>query len=149
MSTLVAFQGEAGAFSDAAARDLIPGTNTRGYQTFEMVADAAINGEAEFALLPVENSIAGPIARTYDLLWERPALRIIDETVHRVELHLIGVPGAQPKGIREVRSHPVALDQVRDFLRTQPEWSVRAVDDTAGAVAEIVSRGDPTVAAIG
>ncbi len=105
-------------------------------------------GEVDFGLLPIENSIAGPIARTYDLLWENSGLHIVDETVQRVELALIALPGAPADGIREVRSHPVALDQVRRFL-ARHDWSARAVHDTAGAVAQIVAQGDRSIAAIG
>jgi prephenate dehydratase len=145
---VVAFQGEPGAFSDAAARALIDGAQTRGFPAFDDVAAAVAAGEVDLGLLPIENSIAGPIARTYDLLWEHRGLHVVDETVHRVELTLIAVAGADPARIREVRSHPVALEQVRRFLSTR-SWTSRAVHDTAGAVAQIVAAGDPEIAAIG
>ena len=127
---------------------MIPGVETRGYPTFDEAAESIGRGEARFALLPVENSIAGPIARTYDILWDHPELHVVDETVHRVEMALVAVAGAREDDIREIRSHPVALEQVRGFLRGR-DWRAVAVHDTAGAVAQVAQLGDPSVAAIG
>ena len=137
-SARVAFQGERGAFSDAAARALLGTVETAGYATFDDVAQAVRAGEVQLGLLPIENSIAGPIARTYDLLWEHSDLHIVDETVHRVEMALVVPKGSDESRIREVRSHPVALEQVRGFLRDR-QWTVVPVRDTAGAIAEIVA----------
>ena len=64
----VAYQGHAGAFSDVAARALVPGTETRGYASFDAAATALDAGEADYAVLPVENAIAGPVPRNYELL---------------------------------------------------------------------------------
>ena len=100
-------------------------------------------------MLPVENAIAGPIARTYELLWEHSRLRARAELLLPVELCLIGAPGARTDAIAEIRSHPVALDQVRRFADAHAGWKRTATTDTAGAVREIVALGDPAVAAIG
>lgn len=145
----IGFQGEAGAFSDAAARLLRPGSTTRGYDTFDLLVAAVDGGEIDAALLPVENSIFGPIARSYDLLWAYPNLHTIAETALPVEMQLIGVPGSTIADIREIRSHPVALEQVHRFAAGYPHWKRVAVADTAGAVAEIVALGDRGVAAVG
>jgi prephenate dehydratase len=145
----IGFQGEAGAFSDAAARRLRPGSETRGYLSFDMLVAAVDGGEIDAALLPVENSIAGPIARAYDLLWEYRSLHAIAETAFPVEMNLIGTPDADEANIREIRSHPVALEQIHRFAGAHPAWKRAAVADTAGAVAEIVALGDPTIAAVG
>ncbi|MGA2394762.1 MAG: prephenate dehydratase domain-containing protein [Candidatus Lustribacter sp.] len=146
---IVGFQGEPGAFSDAAARRLRPGAQTRGYPSFDLLVAAVDGGEIDAALLPVENSIAGSIARSYDLLWEYRNLHAIAETAYPVEMNLIGTLDADEAGIREIRSHPVALEQIHRFAGTHPNWKRVAVADTAGAVAEIVALGDPTVAAVG
>lgn len=146
---VVGFQGEAGAFSDEAARKLIPDVATRGYTTFDDLVMAVDRNEVTYGLLPVENSIFGAIARAYDLLWEFSALRIVDEIVFAVVQNLIGVPGARIENIREVRSHPVALEQVRKLTSAHPQWTRIAVDDTAQAVAQVVAGGDVGVAAIG
>ena len=144
----VAYQGHAGAFSDVAARALVPGAQTRGYGSFDAAAAALDAGEADYAVLPVENAIAGPVPRNYELLWERPALRIRGETTLAIELCLIGTTGASDATIREVRSHPVAFEQVRRYVEARG-WQQTTTTDTAGAVREIVALGYPTVAAIG
>jgi prephenate dehydratase len=146
---VIGFQGEPGAFSDAAARRLRPGTETRGFDTFDLLIGALAAGTIDQALLPVENAIFGSIARSYDLLWEFDGLHAVAETVFPVEMNLIGTRDAHESQIREVRSHPVALEQIHRFANAHPEWKRTAVADTAGAVAEIVALGDPQIAAIG
>jgi prephenate dehydratase len=144
----VAFQGEPGAFSDDAARKLVPGAETSGYGTFDDAAAAVQHGVTGFALLPVENSISGSVPRVYDLLWDDERLAIVDEIVYRVVQNLIGIEGATIEGLREIRSHPVALEQCRKFLGAHPRAHPTIVADTAGAVREVVQLGDPTVGAI-
>jgi len=146
--TRIAFQGEPGAFSDDAAQTLVDGAETVGYGTFDDAVAAVQHGETTYALMPVENSISGSVPRVYDLLWADPRLSIVDEIVYRVVQNLIGLPGAQIAALREVRSHPVALEQCRTFLGAHPHAHPRIVADTAGAVREVVTLGDPTVAAI-
>ncbi len=146
---IVGFQGEPGAFSDAAARRLRPGAETRGFASFDLLMAAVDAGNVDAALLPVENSIAGSIARSYDLLWEYRGLHAVAETAYPVEMNLIGTPDADEARIREIRSHPVALEQIHRFAGTHPQWKRVVVADTAGAVAEIVALGDPGIAAVG
>ena len=146
---MIGFQGEHGAFSDAAARRLRPGTATRGYASFDLLVAAVAAGEIDAALLPVENTIFGSIARSYDLLWDYPGLYAVAETAYPVEMNLIGTPAANEAGIREIRSHPVALEQIHRFANSHPQWKRVAVADTAGAVAEIMALADPAVAAVG
>jgi len=145
---LVAYQGEPGAFSEDAARKLLPDAETRGYGTFDEVFYAAVGGEVDYALMPVENSISGAVPRVYDLLYAEPRARIVAETVYRVEQNLIGIAGATLDDLREVRSHPVALEQCRAFFARHPAIRPHVVADTAGAVREIVALGDPGVGAI-
>jgi prephenate dehydratase len=147
--TTIGFQGEPGAFSDAAARRLRPGATTRGYESFDLLVAAVDSGAVDAALLPVENSIFGTIARSYDLLWAYPQLHAVAQTAYPIEMNLIGTPEAELAGIREIRSHPVALEQIHRFAGAHPHWKRVTVADTAGAVAEIVALGDPTVAAVG
>jgi prephenate dehydratase len=145
----VAYQGHPGAFSDVAARALVDDARTRGYSSFDAVAAAVADGEVEYGVLPVENAIAGSIPRNYELLWEHPELRIRAEAVLPIELCLIGVAGATEHRIAEIRSHPVALEQVRRYAGAHPSWRKTATTDTAGAVREVVALGDPSIAAIG
>jgi prephenate dehydratase len=145
---LVAYQGHAGAFSDVAARTLVPGAQTRGYGSFDAVAEALAGNEVAYGVLPVENAIAGPVPRNYELLWEHPSLHIHGETTLAIELCLIGCAGASEDRIRTIRSHPVALEQVRRYADAH-DWERATTSDTAGAVREVVALGDPTAAAIG
>lgn len=144
----IAFQGEAGAFSDDAARTLVAGAETVGYGTFDDAAGAVQSDVADYALLPVENSISGSVPRVYDLLWSDERLSIVDEIVYRVVQNLIALPGARLDTLRQVRSHPVALEQCRNFLRAHVQLQPIIVADTAGAVRELVRAGDPSGAAI-
>jgi prephenate dehydratase len=145
---LIAYQGEPGAFSEDAARSLVPDAETRGYLTFDETFAAALSGATDAALMPVENSISGAVPRVYDLLYAEPSMRVVDEIVYRVVQNLIGIAGATLDGVREVRSHPVALEQCRRFLAAHPQIHLAVVADTAGAVREIVGLADPGVAAI-
>jgi len=146
---VIGFQGERGAFSDAAARALVPGANTRGYASFDDLVAAVDRDEVPYGLLPVENSIFGPIARSYDLLWAHTSLVITDETMHRIVMNLIGTKDATEEGLTEIRSHPVALEQIRRYLDNRPSLKRVIVEDTAGAAAQIVAANDPRVAAVG
>ena len=144
----VAYQGEPGAFSDDAARALVAHAQTRGYGTFDNAFAAVAGGDVDCAVLPVENSISGSVPRVYDLLWDAPRLRIVDELVYRVVQNAIGIDGATLEALREIRSHPVALEQCRNFLAAHPAIRSTIVADTAGAVREIAALGDPCVGAI-
>jgi len=148
LTPAVAYQGHPGAFSDVAARALVEGAQTRGCPSFDAVAQAVAAGEIEYGVLPVENAIAGPVPRNYELLWEHPSLRVHGETMLAIELCLIGCAGSSEDRIREIRSHPVALEQVRRYAGARG-WTQATTTDTAGAVRDIVALGDETVAAIG
>jgi prephenate dehydratase len=147
--TTVGFQGEPGAFSEEAALALLGEVQPEGFVNFDALVEAVDAGRVTYGLLPVENSIYGQIARSYDLLWLHPQVHIVDETLHHVVQALIGTRGATIEGIREVRSHPVALEQCRRLFEDHSAWKTVTVEDTAGAVREIAQRGDPGVAAIG
>ena len=143
----VAYQGLAGAFSEAAATALFPRAKTVPLRTFADVFGALEDRSVEAAVVPVENTHAGVVADVYDLLRHHMGVRIVAETIIRVRHCLLGVPGATLDGVRVARSHPQALAQVEDFLRArniQPE----AAYDTAGAAADLASGGDASVAAV-
>jgi 3-deoxy-7-phosphoheptulonate synthase len=146
---IVGYQGEPGAFSEEAAAQLFGAIEARGYASFDLLVDAVDAGCVTYGLLPCENSIHGPVARAYDLLYAHPRVRIVDETVYRIVQALIGAPGARLEDIRRVESHPVALEQCRRFLGSLPGAAVVAVADTAGAVREVARSAQPGRAAIG
>jgi prephenate dehydratase len=144
----VAFQGEAGAFSEAAAVQLY-GDNivTVPRPTFDATFRAIIDGHADALLVPVENSLAGSVVRVYDLLLESE-LTITAETILPIEMNLIGCPGASLSEIRSVSSHPMALAQCERFFGQHPSIKRLPAEDTAGSVREMLVRGDKTHAAI-
>jgi prephenate dehydratase len=144
----VAFQGEPGAFSEAAAIQLLgEGITTVPRGTFEAAFRAIDDGAADALLAPVENSLAGSVLRVFDLLLES-RLAIVAETILPIEMQLIALPGASLSDIRSVASHPMALAQCERFFAAHPQWKRVPAEDTAGSVREILSRGDRSCAAI-
>jgi prephenate dehydratase len=143
----VAYQGLAGAFSEAAATALFPGAALLPRRTFADVFASLESGDADAAVVPVENTHAGTVADVYDLLRHHRADTVVAELVLRVRHCLLGVRGARLEDVRIARSHPQALAQSEDFLRAhgiQPDVAF----DTAGAAEEVASLADPTVAAV-
>ncbi len=115
--------------------------------TFEALFSAIPENAADFALAPLENSLAGSVHQSYDLLLES-ALHIISEVTIPIVHNLIGCPGARLETIRVVQSHPVALAQCLGFFVQHPEIQRIASRDTAGSVREVLEKGDAVVAAI-
>src|SRR6266851_7401469 len=144
----VAFQGEPGAFSEAAAIQLLgERITTVPRATFNAAFRAVEDRSADALLAPVENTLAGSVVRVYDLLLESD-LAIVAETILPIEHHLIGCPGATLQGLRSVASHPMALAQCERFFSSHPGLKRVPAEDTAGSVREVLSRGDKSCAAI-
>jgi len=144
----VAFQGAPGAFSEQAAVKLLGEEITLVPRpTFESLFLAIDDKKADYILAPIENSLAGFVHTCFDLLLDSN-LYVIGEVIIPISHCLIGCPGASFETIRSVESHPVALDQCRRFLAANPQIRRIAAEDTAGSVERVVSRGDPTRAAI-
>ena len=144
----VAFQGEPGAFSEAAAVQLLgEEIRTVPRSTFDATFRAIAEDTTDALLVPVENTLAGSVVRVYDLLLESP-LEICGETILPIEHHLIGCPGARYEEIRAVASHPMALAQCERFFETNPGLKRVPAEDTAGSVREMMDRGDKCCAAI-
>jgi prephenate dehydratase len=147
-SMRVAFQGEPGAFSEAAAIQLLgDAIRTVPRATFEAAFTAIGEGAADALLAPVENSLAGSVVRVFDLLMES-RLAIVAETILPIEMQLIATPGASLSDIRSVASHPMALAQCERFFAAHPQWKRVPAEDTAGSVREMLSIGDKARAAI-
>lgn len=144
----VAFQGEPGAFSEAAALQLLGSRiNTVPRFTFESAFQAIAEGAADALLAPIENTLAGSVLRVYDLLLES-GLVIVAETILPIEHHLIGCPGAKLSEIQSVASHPMALAQCERFFAAHPNVQRLAAEDTAGSVRMVLKRGEPKATAI-
>ena len=146
--TRVAFQGERGAFSEEAALTLL-GNDIElvPRKTFAALYDSIDNGDADYVLAPVANSIAGVVHASVDLL-QQSSLVAVDNVEIKIEQHLIGRPDATFENIETVQSHPVALAQCPRFFTEHPRLKAVTADDTAGSVAEIKQRTDATRSAI-
>ena len=128
----IAYQGEPGAFSEAAARRLAPEAQLVACRTFEDVFASVEGGPAGYGIVPIENSIGGSIHRNYDLLVTNH-LPIVAEVELPVVHHLLALPGASMERLRRVYSHPQALAQCERFLRTLTGVDIIATYDTAGS----------------
>lgn len=144
----IAFQGERGAFSEEAAVKLLgEDIELVPRPTFDALYSAIKDGLADYILAPIENSLAGSVYRSYDLLIAS-GLQIRAEAVIPIVHNLIGVPGATFEKITTVSSHPVALAQCEKFFAAHPGIKRITVDDTAGSVRDVMRESDPTKAGI-
>lgn len=147
----IAHLGPRGTYSEMAAEVVAgPGDTLLPYPSIPAALAAAETGDADVAVLPIENSIEGGVSATLDLLIHDTDLRIGQEVVVPIRHILIGPEGASLNDIRTVMSHPQALGQCRRFLEAQlPAATQVAALSTAGAVQAAVEGGDPAVAGIG
>jgi prephenate dehydratase len=134
----IAIQGERGSFSHQAALEISPRAGVLPCARIVDVFDALDSRHAGAAVVPVENTLAGSVGEHLDLLLERDVF-VHGELNLRIEHNLIVAPGARFKNIRYVLSHPVALDQCREFLRRHRKLVVAPFYDTAGAVKHIMA----------
>ncbi|MBZ5552280.1 MAG: prephenate dehydratase [Acidobacteriia bacterium] len=148
MKIRVAFQGERGAFSEQAARQLM-GTRIEVIpcETFEKTFACVGRGRADLCIVPVENTLAGSITRNLDLSLKH-RFNIVGETNLRIEHHLVALRGTTWREINRIISHPVALEQCQKFLRRHPHIKSEVAYDTAGSVKMIVEHGWHDTAAI-
>jgi prephenate dehydratase len=143
-----AFQGELGAFSQQAIRQLLgPRAKPSPRQRFDEVFAALRAGEVDAAVLPIENTLAGSVHENYDLLLKYD-FEITAETNVRIVHHLIAQPGAKFTSIRKVYSHPVALNQCLDFFARHKRIERVSHYDTAGSVKTILEQRLEGAAAI-
>lgn len=145
-SRSIAFQGELGAYSHQACREVYPEMTPLPCPTFEEAILAVKAGEARLAMLPVENSLYGRVADIHHMLPDS-GLYIIGEHFVPIRLQLLGVPGATLDGVKEAQSHTVALGQCRRFLKSR---AIRPVTggDTAGSAHQVADAANPARAAI-
>lgn len=143
----VAYQGEPGAYSERAVRVLFPDADPLPCDTVRLVFSRVTSGEAELGVVPLENSQAGSVNETYELVWHTSLLQLVGETVIRVDHALLGVPGARLEEVRVARSHWQALAQCEEFLSSMRIEPV-PVHDTAGAARQIAASGRPEEAAV-
>lgn len=144
----VAIQGQKGSFHDEVAQHYYPDSTIIPCDTFHDVFSAMDAGEADVAIVAIENSLYGSIADVYDLLLARN-YKISGEHVLHIHQQLITAPRTKLGDITEVYSHPVALNQCREWLeKNLPDAEIIEHHDTAGAVAYVKELDSPYTAAI-
>lgn len=144
----VAFQGELGAFSEEAVRRFFGDTaEPIPQREFADVARAVVERDVDYGLLPIENTLAGSVVPSYDVL-AAGTLEVIGEVVTPIHHCVLAPEGAALDGLQRVLSHPVALAQCTRFLRARPKLDAMAVYDTAGAARDVAARGDVATGAI-
>ncbi|HEY6371546.1 MAG TPA: prephenate dehydratase domain-containing protein [Candidatus Sulfotelmatobacter sp.] len=134
----IAIQGELGSFSHEAAERMLPRCTVvpcaRSAEVFDRVARETVGA----AVIPIENTLAGTVAEHADLMLTREVF-IQAEYLLRIVHNVIAVPGVRLGALRKVLSHPVALDQCRDFFRRHPKIEAVPFYDTAGSVKHVIA----------
>ena len=146
MTDRISFQGEPGANSHIAANAAYPDLEALACPTFEDAFAAVKDGQARYAMIPIENSVAGRVADVHHLIPESD-LYVIGERFVPIRHQLLGIKGSTLAGLKAVRSHPQALGQCRKVLRTMGVEAVKTAD-TAGAAREIFELNDPSIGAL-
>jgi prephenate dehydratase len=143
----VAYPGREGANSATACDRLFPAARIVAMPSFADVVDGVASQSCTYGVLPIESSLTGPVNETHDLLFDSP-LSIVAEAILPIRHCLAGPAPVQLEDVREIRSHPVALDQCRRLLASMP-WATATFAATTGdAAAAVAELGDPSVAAI-
>ena len=143
----IAIQGEPGSFSHEAALQMVPSCTVLPCARSAEVFASVLKKRAQAAVIPIENTLAGPVTEHFDLLLEHP-LFIHREHRLRIRHNVIAAPGVKLAQLRRVLSHPVALDQCRSFFREHPRIQQVPFYDTAGSVKHVIEKGDRNAAAI-
>jgi prephenate dehydratase len=143
----IAHFGEEGAYAAEAASRLYPDAELLPCHSVPDVVRAVTRGEVERGVLPIENSLAGVVPETYDVL-AHATLAIVDEAVLPVPHVLVGMPGANIDALARVHSHPMALTQCRRFLSSLPDTLPEVAPSTAAAARRVAEARDPRQAAI-
>lgn len=146
MSKIIVYQGEKGAYSHLACSTYYPKAEAVSCRSFAHAFEIVRGGNADMAMIPVENSLAGRVSDIYHLLPEG-GLHIIAEHYLPVHHNLLALPGVKRSQIKTAYSHPMALSQVRHRLK---DWGIMARGDldTAGAAKRVADSGDTSIAAV-
>lgn len=145
--TRIAYQGAPGAFSQLAARELVPAARPLPMADFTSVVRAVAQGKVSLGILPVRNSVIGEVAEACAALREQDGLVVIAEASFPIRHCLLALPGAALTSIRSVESHPAAIAQCARYLSAR-RLTACPVADTAGAARDIATDRNFTRAAI-
>lgn len=142
----VAYSGVEGAFAHIAAGRIFPKGNRVSYSDFKAAYDSVLKGESDVAVLPIENSYAGEVGQTIDLILSGS---LFINGIYELEIHqnLLGVPGATVEDIRKVTSHPQALSQCHDYIKMRG-FETEEANNTALAAKTVAGANDKTFGAI-
>lgn len=143
----ISIQGFKGSYHHVVAEGFVPNSDLLTRGSFAEVFSDVASGSADFGIIAIENSIAGAILENFDRLRDSN-LVVIGEKYLKIQHQLIAFPGQDISQITEVRSHPMALKQVQAFLAEHPHIKAIEVEDTAGAVAEIMANKQMQVAGV-
>lgn len=142
----IAYSGVEGAFAHIAAGRIFPGSSRISHTDFKAAYDAVVNGECDAAVLPIENSYAGEVGQTIDLIFSG-GLFINGIYELEVRQNLLGIPGASAEDIRTVTSHPQALSQCRDYIEMRG-FRTEESTNTALSAKTVAEANDKTLGAI-
>ncbi len=142
----VAYSGVEGAFAHIAAGRIFPKGNRVSYSDFKAAYDSVVSGECDVAVLPIENSYAGEVGQTIDLIFSGT---LFINGIYELEIHqnLLGVPGAKVEDIKRVSSHPQALSQCHDYIKTRG-FETEQANNTALAAKRVAEANDKSLGAI-
>lgn len=146
MTNKIAYQGEPGANSDIACRDMFPEMKPLPCDTFEEALNAVTSGAAKYGMIAIENSLAGRVADVHNLM-PNYKLQIVGEYFLPIHFQLLGLPGAKIEDIKTVHSHVHALGQCRKIIRKHG-LKAHVAGDTAGSAREVMEWGDKTKASL-
>jgi len=142
----VAYSGVEGAFAHVAAGRIFPESNRVSYRDFKSAYDSVANGDCDVAILPIENSYAGEVGQTIDLIFSGG---LFINGIYELEIHqnLLGIPEATVEDIRKVISHPQALSQCHDYIALRG-FDTEEANNTAVAAKFVLEMNDKSIAAI-
>jgi len=142
----VAYSGVEGAFAHIAAGRIFPEGNRISYSDFKAAYDSVVKGESDVAVLPIENSYAGEVGQTIDLIFSG---ELFINGIYELEIHqnLLGVPGAMVEDIKKVISHPQALSQCHDYIKMRG-FEAEDANNTALAAKTVAQANDKSLGAI-
>lgn len=142
----VAYSGVEGAFAHIAAGRIFPGSNRVSYRDFKSAYDSVAVGEADVAVLPIENSYAGEVGQTIDLIFSGG---LFINGIYELEIHqnLLGIPGATAEDIKKVTSHPQALSQCHEYIKLKG-FDTEEANNTAIAARTVAEANDKSLGAI-
>ncbi len=142
----VAYSGVEGAFAHIAAGRIFPDSQRTSYRDFKSAYKAVVNGDADVAVLPIENSYAGEVGQTIDLIFSG---NLFINGIYELEIHqnLLGVPDATVDDIKKVTSHPQALSQCHDYIKFRG-FDTEEANNTAIAAKTVADKNDKTLGAI-